>query len=100
LEIQETKTLPKVVIKEIGEMKVVVNKTGGYKSEFYFTLPETYHLEVRADGELIKMELPIVQHTFLDFQNEFGIFFVLFLIVMGGIVLWTRKIMKSQTRKI
>ena len=77
-------------------MKVLANKTGGFKSEFYFTLPSTYHVEVRGDQEIQNLDLLVEQHTFLDFQNEFGIFSLLFLIVMGGIILWTRKIMKKK----
>jgi hypothetical protein len=81
----------------IGPLELKRSPQGGLKADFYVTLPGTYVLELRDDNGVVSKELLIAQHNYLDFGNEFGTFFVLFLFVMGGIILWTRRIMQNKT---
>lgn len=89
-----------------GEAQVLVEGIGplelrpsphGLKADFYFTLPGTYTLTVKDAHHTEVRELMVEQHNYLNFVTEFGTFFVLFLFVMGGIVLWTRRIMKNKS---
>lgn len=86
---------PVVSIEGIGriDLKGTEKKT----AQIYFSLPGEYKITFK-DGELIKHEvLKVSQHEYLKFKYEFGAFTILFLLVMGGIILWTRKIMKNKT---
>lgn len=89
---------PRLDIEGIGR----IDLKGGQKktAQIYFRLPGHYKL-IFKDGEEVREEvITVYQHEYLDFKNEFGFFSLLFLIVMGGIILWTRKIMKKRTEEI
>lgn len=94
IELEGWSGTPRVYISGLGELNLVPVK-GKLRSEFYFTLPGTYRLEVKDKETLIVTDLVVEEHQYLDFKNEFGFFFILFLIVMGGIILWTKKIMQK-----
>lgn len=94
----EGATNPRLDIEGIGR----IDLKGGQKktAQIYFRLPGEYKLTFK-DGEVVRQEvITVYQHEYLDFKNEFGFFSILFLIVMGGIILWTRKIMKNKTEKV
>ena len=95
IEVKEFKKSPKLKIDGIGEIELKGKEVK--TAQIYFRLPGEYRLTFQ-DGELMKSEvITIHQHEYLDFKNEFGVFFILFLMVMGGIIIWTRKIMKNKT---
>lgn len=92
LEIYEWKEQPHVYLEGVGEL-VLKGDGGKLKTDFYFIAPGRYQLTVQ-DGLVIEQRvLDIEEHQYLSFTNEFGFFLLLFLFVMGGIVLWTKKIM-------
>jgi hypothetical protein len=97
VEISEFSGKPSVSLSGVGSLELKPVPNGGMKADFYVTLPGNYTLTVKDSNSSASQELEIAQHTYLDFGNEFGTFFVLFLFVMGGIVLWTRKIMQKKT---
>jgi hypothetical protein len=86
---------PKVLVKELGELELKPHGKN-LKADFYLTLPGTYTIVVKDSISVNQEIIEVKQHTYLDFKNEFGIFLLLFLIVMGGIVLWTYKIMNKK----
>ncbi|HLT22653.1 MAG TPA: hypothetical protein VKZ84_04390 [Bacteriovoracaceae bacterium] len=89
---------PRVDVEGIG--RIDLQGTGRKTAQIYFSLPGEYKITF-TDGELVKEEVIYVdQQVFLSFKNEFGVFFILFLLVMGGIIIWTRKIMQNKTEKI
>ncbi len=94
VEISEYVGTPKVRLHGVGEL-ILKPHGKSLRTEFYVKLPGKYHLEVRDAKNQDGLELDIKEHRYLDFTSEFGFFFVLFLFVMGGIVLWTRKIMNA-----
>lgn len=96
VEIREFKGKPEVLIREIGSLELKKMKEGGLRSEFYVSLPGKYVLEVRDAERFFQRELEIKQHVYLKFNKEFGSFSIIFLFVMGGVVLWTRRIMKNK----
>ncbi|MFA7614401.1 MAG: hypothetical protein WCY48_09205 [Candidatus Caldatribacteriota bacterium] len=88
---------PRVDVEGIGRIELKGSEIK--KAQIYFSLPGEYKITL-TDGELIKEEvLSVDQQVYLSFKNEFGVFFILFLVVMGGIILWTRKIMQNKTEK-
>lgn len=97
IEVSDYAGTPRVNISGLGEMQLKSSGPQKMKTQFYFVLPGSYRIEVRDAQTVAVKEISVREHTYLDFVNEFGAFFVLFLIVMGGIVLWTRRIMKSRT---
>lgn len=99
LEITEWKGSPKVTLEGVGELKLKPFE-GKLKTDFYLALPGKYSLEIKDSLSSEVTELNIEEHRYLDFTNEFGFFLILFLFVMGGIIIWTRKIMKKKTPKI
>lgn len=88
---------PRVILEGAGELEL---KPQGKNlvSEFYFALPGQYTLEIKDEGHHEIIELQIKEHRYLNFTSEFGFFFILFLFVMGGIFLWTKKIMQKKMR--
>ncbi len=92
VEIEEWDGTPKVHLKGVGDLHL--RKTGTkLRTEFYVALPGTYELTVKDSSHSQSLNLDVKEHRYLDFGNEFGFFLVLFLLTMGGIILWTRKIM-------
>lgn len=96
LEVHEWEGQPRIRIDNMGELKL---KAHGkiLKTDFYFTLPGEYRIEIRDEVNQHEMRVQVLEHQYLDFSREFGFFFILFLIVMGGIIIWTRKIMQKET---
>ena len=95
IEVKNFEHKPKLKVDGIGDIELKGQKVKS--AQIYFRLPGEYRVTIQ-DGSTIKHEvLNVSQHEYLDFKNEFGFFFILFLIVMGGVVLWTRKIMKNKT---
>ncbi|MFP5384744.1 MAG: hypothetical protein ACLGHN_01605 [Bacteriovoracia bacterium] len=92
VEIEQWEGKPSVKVEGLGELKLK-EQNNKMRSEFYFTLPGKYKIEIKDRVSTEVKVLTVSEHQYLNFTNEFGFFFVLFLIVMGGIVLWTRKIM-------
>lgn len=92
IEVHAWKGKPRVFVHGLGNLEL--KKQGAnLKTEFYFTLPGKYRIDVRDSVSHHTMDLEVKEHQYLSFNGEFGFFFILFLVVMGGIVLWTRKIM-------
>jgi hypothetical protein len=87
---------PSVNLSGIGALELKSRPNGVMRTDFYVSLPGTYTLTIKDSNSSASHELEIAQHTYLDFGKEFGTFFVLFLIVMGGIILWTMKIMQKK----
>jgi hypothetical protein len=98
LEITEVGSKPKVVIKELGEIKVTKSfkNPGGFYAQFYASLPGDYTISIKTDKDAFTKSIHINQQEYLSFSKEFGAFFVLFLIFMTGIVLWTKKSMTKE----
>lgn len=96
VEVEDARGKPSISLSQVGELELKPFKNG-FKADFYVKLPGTYYLTIKDKYESSTMTLIVEEHTYLDFQNEFGSFFILFVAVMGGIVLWTRKIMKKKT---
>lgn len=90
---------PTVTLSEVGRLELKKVSEGKLRSDFYVGLEGKYILTVKDSKETVHIPLDIAQHRYINFTNEFGSFFLLFLVVMGGIILWTRKIMKYKTRK-
>jgi hypothetical protein len=88
---------PRVSVDRLGEIPLTPE---GQKlvARFYVVMPGRYEVRI-SDGTSVVAVHPIevAQHTYLDFTNEFGFFFILFLFVMGGIALWTITIMRRPT---
>lgn len=92
VEVTEWEGSPQVHMKGVGELKL--RKVGSIlRTDFYVALPGQYQLTVKDASHQQSLNLDVKEHRYLDFGNEFGFFLVLFLITMGGIILWTRKIM-------
>lgn len=83
-----------VSVDRLGELKLK-KENNKLTSQFYFTLPGEYKVKVKDSISSEVRVIKVAEHKYLDFGNEFGFFLILFLIVMGGIVLWTRKIMQK-----
>jgi hypothetical protein len=96
IEIEEWQGKAKVHLESVGELQL---RPAGdkLKTEFYVTLPGEYKLTISDSYNTSTHTLQIEQHQYLNFSNEFGIFGLLFLLVMGGIILWTRRIMLKKT---
>lgn len=92
VEVTEWEGTPKVRLDGVGELKL--RKVGPIlRTDFYVALPGNYQLTVKDGASQQSINLDVKEHRYLDFGNEFGFFLVLFLLTMGGIILWTRKIM-------
>lgn len=92
VEISEWEGRPEVHLKGVGDLKL--RKIGTkLRTDFYVAMPGSYQLTVRDASHEQSLNLEVSEHRYLDFGNEFGFFLVLFLLTMGGIILWTRKIM-------
>lgn len=93
LEISEWDGNVEVHLERVGQLKLKPAQDK-LRTEFYFTLPGEYKLEIRDSKTAAGFILTVKEHQYLDFSSEFGFFLVLFVFVMGGIILWTKKIMK------
>lgn len=85
----------KVHLSTIGDLNLVKTNKGSLKAEFYVSLPGKYVLQMSDASTRYTHEIDVTQHTFLRFNEEFGFFLILFALMMGGIILWTRKLMKK-----
>lgn len=92
IEISDYRGEPEVTVEKLGELKLN-RQADKLEARFYFTLPGEYKLQVTDSNSKEVRVLHVSEHKYLDFGNEFGFFLILFLFVMGGIILWTRKIM-------
>lgn len=94
INIEVTGKAPLVHIDGIGKIEL----KGGEKktAQIYFKLPGEYRITFK-DGDIVHHEvIKIEQHEYLNFKNEFGAFSLLFLLVMTGVIIWTRKIMQNK----
>lgn len=96
LDILEWEGKPRVILDGTGELSLKAQKDGTLKSEFYVYIPGSYRVKLIDSAGTSELEFYAKEHRYLDFGEEFGFFFVLFLIVMGGIILWTAKLMKNN----
>lgn len=97
VEISDFEGSPRAHLEGVGELDLKKVAGDKYRADFYVSLPGNYKLTVSDARYSSQRELVIAEHQYLDFTNEFGAFFLLFLCVMGGVILWTRKIMKQKT---
>lgn len=97
VEVRNWKGRPRVILDGVGDLELKGTPQGAMKADFYLTLPGTYKVTIQDSGSKDFYQFQVKQHHYLDFSNEFGFFFILFLFVMGGIVLWVRQIMKKKT---
>jgi hypothetical protein len=88
---------PSVTLSGVGKLELKPTTQGKLKTDFYVTLPGEYKLQIKDSVSQVDFPILVAQHQYLDFKNEFGVFFILFLFVMGGIIIWTSKIMKKKT---
>lgn len=96
VEVTEWVGRPKVYIQGMGEMSL--KKTPqGMKADFYMTLPGEYKLTVSDSSNSFEQILKVDEHQYLNFSQEFGFFFILFLFVMLGVIVWCAKIMRKKT---
>lgn len=96
VEINNWQGTPRVILEGVGDLELKPISNGVLKTDFYLTLPGTYRLQLLDANSSYAYEFSIKQHTYLDFTNEFGFFLALFIVAMGGIVLWVKKIMKKK----
>src|SRR5690606_11207742 len=87
---------PVVTLSDVGRLELKKVSEGKVRSNFYVGLEGQYTLTIKDSKEVVTIPLDIAQHRYIDFTNEFGSFFLLFLVAMGGVILWTKKIMKKN----
>lgn len=97
IEVSDWKGTPRVILEGVGDLELKRIPEGAMKADFYLTLPGTYKVLIQDSVVKESYEFQVIQHNYLDFSREFGFFFILFLFVMGGIVIWVRQIMKKKT---
>lgn len=97
LEISGYAGVPKVVLEGVGDLDLQASGRDSLKAHFYVTLPGKYRLIMSDRQSNSSYEFFVHEQKYLDFKSEFGIFFILFILVMGGLFLWVRKIMKRKT---
>ncbi len=92
IKITDSLELPRVKVSGVGE--IPVKKTNNfYQSHFYIQKSGIYKLEISNPIKKVVKTLNVSEQTYLSFSKEFGAFSVIFIIVMLGVILWTRKIM-------
>lgn len=96
VEISEWEGNPKVKVSQIGELELKKSKSG-LRADFHLTLPGEYQIEVTDALVKDSLSIKVAQHDYLNFSREFGSFGLLFILVMGGIIIWTKKIMRKKT---
>lgn len=96
VEVSDWQGTPKLFLEGVGELQLKNTRPGVLRSDFYVYLPGTYKITLKDLNHTYEYSFHVKEHHYLDFTEEFGAFFMLFLFVMGGIILWTRKIMKSK----
>lgn len=64
--------------------------------EFHVMKPGLHKLKFVCLENVKEIELNFEEQKFLEFDREFGLFFLLFVFCMSGIVLWTKKLMKES----
>lgn len=99
IEIEDFVGEPTVTLSDVGRLELKKVSEGKLRSNFYVGLEGHYTLTIKDSKEVVSIPLNIAQHRYINFTNEFGSFFLLFLVVMGGIILWTRKIMRNKTAR-
>ncbi len=99
VELSEVQGKAKVHLSRVGDLNLVKTKHGDLKAEFYVTLPGQYQLEMSDATTRYTHSIEVLQHSYLKFNEEFGFFLILFTLAMGGIILWTHKIMKKSIKK-
>lgn len=90
---------PRAKIVGVGELELSQHPLGGVKSDFHFTLPGQYQILIKDAREEQSIMLEIKEHRYLNFREEFGFFLCLFSLVMTGVYLWVRSVMKSKIAK-
>ncbi len=93
--VDDADSKPTVLVGGMGAAKVR-REGDGWRFEFHVMSPGTYRLEVRDADEAWARELVFAEQRFLEFGPEFGSFTALFAVVMTGVVLWTRRLMKRS----
>ncbi len=90
---------PTVTLSSIGELQLVKVKDGTLRADFYVLMPGNYIIEMKDANSQFSHQFAVKQYSYLSFTNEFGFFLIIFIFFMGGIILWTKKIMKKPIRK-
>ncbi len=99
LELTEVQGKAKIHLSSVGKLNLAKMKDGALKAEFYVSLPGKYLLEMSDASTQYTHKFEVKQHSFLKFTEEFGFFLILFTLMMGGLIVWTRKIMKKSIKK-
>ena len=90
---------PTVHLSSVGELELVKTHQGALRADFHLLMPGNYTLDIQDANSHFSHQILVKQHSYLNFSNEFGLFFILLLVLMGGIFLWTHKIMQKSIKK-
>lgn len=98
IEVSEVNSAPKIEVSEIGKIAVQKHhkQANTFISDFYVQIPGEYKIKIVHQSEVYSKTLTITQQEFLTFDKEFGVFSILLSLVMLGVIIWTRKIMKRS----
>jgi hypothetical protein len=91
----ECSSLPKLSVTSMG-LVPVKKLSGKWYFEFHVMKPGLHQLKFTCSNEVKEIEMNFEEQKFLEFDREFGFFFLLFIFCMTGIVIWTRKLMKES----
>jgi hypothetical protein len=91
----ESSSKPTVTLEPLGELEVLTIPSG-YRAQFHVMEPLKYSLIVKNASEEWRKDIYFEEQQFLKFDKEFGFFLILFFMMLGGVILWTRKLMKNH----